>query len=697
MSLSDKFSIIENHLIQDERVLISKLENYFENYLNSDLKILSPDYINQIIWFSNLNSEELINNIEINIKKYLIQRRNNIRSFIKKQNFELNNLNKFIKIFISKLEYLNMIIKTSDDKIIKNGIYELSNLIISDSLILIFIEEQIICLDQSINSEIEKFIDLTKSLNKYDNFETYNKVIQTISNIFKKQILLFEDPPLPENLKRINKLIDILNYCKNIIDYFKFMNDDINKLTYTIHQSILENLINILKYNNIDEIQYIIINIWPDFTKIIINYSFDGKDDLIKNIATEIIGLIERTIRTENQNSNIFKLISIINNMELLITNSTIKTVINQKLSLGLSSDKFIDDVHININKLINEGKEKDVLKILNIISTIKDKDIFIGKYYQNLIKRLLEKFSLIKSKNFEILKDEFKEHIIIEKNIANYLKIKFGDKSVYKINKVIFDTEFSFDDNLNFNNISIDNFSNVMSVITTSYLNWDINQNEGIVNNNMIDEIKETILGKHLKYYQTYYNLRYSNKRIINWYPHFGEVKISYLNKDFIMLPIQFMILEMFSNVNRQNIKSIMNASFLKNYSSKFIHDLIGSLILSELFKLNNDDLILKSSIDSDIKFNLIDIFFTNSDYSVVWEQKRKDELIHSREEIINTNINHFLKKKSLNKKELFEIVKNNIDIFELNNDLYNKCLEYLIKYDYIKENNDLYEKIIY
>ena len=145
MTLNDKFRIIENHINKDDKKqLYDRVENYFENYLNSDIKILIPDYINQIIWFEGINLENFTINIDSHIKNYLISRRNNMRSFIKKDNFDLNSLNKFIKNFISKLEYLNSIIKSSENKVIKEGIKQLTNLIISDSFILIFIEEEII-------------------------------------------------------------------------------------------------------------------------------------------------------------------------------------------------------------------------------------------------------------------------------------------------------------------------------------------------------------------------------------------------------------------------------------------------------------------------------------------------------------------------------------------------------------------------
>ena len=50
MSLIDKFRIIEDHIgLKETKYLEDKVENYFENLINLDFKLLSSDYINQII------------------------------------------------------------------------------------------------------------------------------------------------------------------------------------------------------------------------------------------------------------------------------------------------------------------------------------------------------------------------------------------------------------------------------------------------------------------------------------------------------------------------------------------------------------------------------------------------------------------------------------------------------------------------
>lgn len=686
MSLNDKFGIIENHIQKDDKKkLHDRVENYFENYLNSDIRILIPDYVNQIIWFVGINLENFTVNIDYHIKNYLISRRNNMRSLIKKDNFDISGLNKFIKNFISKLEYLNSIIKSSEDKIVIEGLKQLTNLIISDSFILRFIEEQIITFNTSVQFDVEYLLSLTKGLSKYDNLETYQQMLKIMSNIFKKQAISIKELPLPENIKRIQKLNETLVFINTIKKYFNFIKDDIKSLTSPICFLIIEYLNEIIKNNSLSEIEYVFEKTWCEINKIIIFNNNMEKDENVKNISNEIIDLVNKTL-ISNDISKTFQLINILKFTDGLIGNQTNKEVINQKIANTLSSEELQESIHNNINDLIIQCKEKDTLKLLNFVINVKDKDIFVSKYYEFLIKRLMINFSNIYS--------NFIEYLQVEKKIFEYLKNKLGDKLVYKINKVITDTEFSYEDNINFNKLSIKDFKNLMTVITTSYNNWDVNQNEGIITSSIVDSIKDSVIGKHMKIYEKFYELRYENKRVINWFPHFGEVNISYLDCDIKMLPIQFMVLEMFNVKDSLNLDEVSNATFFTNYTTKFRNDIIGSLVSGGLLKVNHDQLELITT--KNFKNDLIEIFFTHSDYAAVWEQNRNDELAHTRQEITNTNINHILKQHTRSKQELYDLVKQSIKVFELDQATFDKSVDYMVSMDYIKF-NDHYVKILY
>ena len=107
------------------------------------------------------------------------------------------------------------------------------------------------------------------------------------------------------------------------------------------------------------------------------------------------------------------------------------------------------------------------------------------------------------------------------------------------------------------------------------------------------------------------------------------------------------------------------------------------------------NDQTIILSKSNS-IKNDLIEIFLNTSEYPNIWEKQKEIELAHSRNEIINTVINHILKTCSKSKSELYCIVKKKITLFKLDENLFDKSLKYLIEMDYVilNENNE-YKKI--
>lgn len=693
MALYDKFRIIENHLdnLQDKKKVLITIDNFFDNLINSDICVFHPDFINQITWFDEINIDTIIINIETNIKNNLIRKRNIMRTFIKKENFNFSSLNNFLKNFIMKLEYINTFIKFHDNQVIKNGIKQLTNLIISDSLILIFIEEQVILLNKNLQSEIEAFINLTKALGNYDANEIYIKILKIIGNIFSKHLINIEEYPLPEDIKCMQKISDNINYCKNVKKYFEFIKEDFKIFGLPLIHIISENLINIIQSNTIDQIEFTFDNIWPDLTEFVLELEFEEKYEIILNISNKIIYLIDKVIK-ESDVKNVLKIINILKYIDKIITKQDCKDIISQKIIQFLNSEELLDQIHITIDSLIYKNKYCEILKLLKFVSNIKSKDIFINKYYQFLIKRLMNSF---------IGLDNFKSYIMCEKKILDFLRVRFGDKLCYKINKVINDTELSYNDNLEFKKIvcNNDNFDNKMVVITTSHTNWDINQTEGIVTNSIIDTIKDTQLGKYLKDYSSYYEIKYSYKRIINWFPHFGEISITYENHNFIMLPIQFMVIEMFNNINHRLINQIKTAQFFSNYTEKFRSDIINSLVVSGLFVIKNDTMILLSS--GNFKSNLIEIFFTNSDYATIWDEQRKIELVHTREEITNSVINTILKNNKSNAMsfdELFNLSKEDIKVFELDHSVFNNSLKYMCKQEYIShEESGKYIKLLY
>jgi hypothetical protein len=569
---------------------------------------------------------------------------------------------------------------------------QLTNIIISDSIIMLFIEEQVILLDKNLKSDIEILFSLTKNLGKYDNYEIFNKLLKTVGNFYKKHLVNMEDYPLPENIKKIQKFCDNIKYCNIVKTYYNFNGRDFNIFSSPMIQLIIENLIVIIQSNTIDEIEFTFNNIWDDFSNLVLYNKFEDKESNFNMLYDEIVNLINKSLKSNK--FNIFKLFNLLKYIDQLVDNQQLKDIINQKISTAICSNNFTDQIHITIDELICNEKQNDATRLLKFALNIKNKDIFIAKYYQYLTKRIMSKMSNI---NSESAINNFTKYINIEKIIFNFLKITVGNKICYKISKVINDTELSFNDNIEFNKLT-NNMFNKISVITTSFNNWDINQTEGIVTNKITEKLLHTQLGKYLHSFDDYYKIKYCDKKILNWFPHFGEISITYLNQELIMLPIQFMVVEMFNDVNQIKIDSIQNAIFFANYTLKFRNDIIGSLIMSGMFKDDSNVMILLNT--KIINNNFIEIFLNTSDYTSIWENNRNEELVHTREEITSTVINHVLKinSKPLFYDELFTLVKKSIILFELDDLIFTKTIERMINQDYIKKiNNSSYEKIFY
>ena len=679
MSLHDKYGIIENHLINlDVQANTSILENYFENYLYSDIKILAPSYIDQSIYFNKINIPDLIVNIQSLIKDSLIQRRNNIRSFIKKERFELSDLIKLLKGFIIKIKYIKNIIGVNS-LILENSILQLNNIIISDSLILIFIEDQVI----SFNKEIKELLLFIKKLSLICNNDIYIKMIKLIGGMYKKQIINTDELPIPQNIRRIQKINNAIKYYHQINNNYLFINKEIVELNFPIFKLILENLIEIIQSNSLAEIDYTINKLWS----YIINIKKYNFDDLMLTISNEIINRCSNSINNIDDLKIIIKFNKYFSELNKSNNkhNIFIAKISNSIINYFNNETKIINFINEFINDSILNNQISDAITAIIISNIINNLDVFINIFYDLLIKRLTNKMNLTND-------TDFKKYIEIEKEIVIQLSNLKRKCNLYKINKVISDTTNSFNENILFNNLSKRLLNKKVSVITTSYNNWNINQTEGIINTKILDQINNTQLGKYLKYYDLFYMEKHDNKRIINWFLHFGEINITYLNQNLLMFPIQFAIVEMFNERDQIPFQEIISSKILINYSDKFKNDIINSIIISGLFIIENDDIILSKA--SDIKNNLIEIFLNTSEYPNIWEQLKERELAHSREEIVNTVINHLIKTCPKEKSELYSLVKKNIKLFKLEEELFNKSLKYLIEMDYIRLNDNKYEK---
>jgi hypothetical protein len=67
------------------------------------------------------------------------------------------------------------------------------------------------------------------------------------------------------------------------------------------------------------------------------------------------------------------------------------------------------------------------------------------------------------------------------------------------------------------------------------------------------------------------------------------------------------------------------------------------------------------------------------------------------SREEILSSNINHYVKVKPISKEDLFEILTENLNVFPLETILYEKVLGIMVDKEYISIKDNMIEKLFY
>jgi hypothetical protein len=280
---------------------------------------------------------------------------------------------------------------------------------------------------------------------------------------------------------------------------------------------------------------------------------------------------------------------------------------------------------------------------------------------------------------------------ISVEQIEFDVIKKYITDKQLYHYTKLIKDFTVSYYNYCN----------NQTKFIVTSNELWNFNYSVGYTNKIVNSKEFTTLICNIISKYNINTNEVQSthNKKLI-LYPHIGYVEIDILNSELIVLPAHMIILEQFENedinINYNELINIAKNS-LTNYSDEYINKLFNSMFYSKIIikdglniKINKDFLNQKNCI------NLINIMHINN-ISIKIKQHIEAVLAHDRINIIQTNINHFIKIRDYNKDELFDTVYNNINVFELTKEQYNSALEYLIKYDYIIIKDNIVQKLVY
>lgn len=696
---NNKFNIIQEPLIEDPPdYYLSHITNYFENYIESEINIICPDYVSVIL---NKQPIKNINTIIINLLTvYLKKIKTTMQTLIKKGDFNINTgINVLITKYINKINYIHTI-----SNLLKYPFYELfHNIIISDQIFILFIENELPILIKENNSKDLNYLLNTLKIININNTDNYSWFIKLISKIIRNDI-----PTITENIimKDSYNIKILINYIIYINNYFSFLSNTdkasniFNKLDYIINplNDILASKINDLvkEDNNFNEFYYLVKN------SLIKKHGLLKFTDVIKksiknNIAIKITKYCNSL--TSKDTTEIYKIIELI----ILLTENSL---VEPRLYLLLNNDIIYDNLIPFINDNIDNTIVLHIVNILNFTNS----DIFIKNYHTSLIKRLLSN----------------KINLKHESILATLLLKRFTEPSIKKILKCINDYESSthllskilptistmkntsisiinqsvsiknhsvsiIKQSDYMKNTSIDMRNTSISMITTSYDAWNINFNNGYCD--FINCTHPNIgLFNFIDQYNIYYNKITFNKKKLLWLLHFGEIIIEYNKYQIKLLPIQLSILELFNCKEEYDIIEIKKNIIFKNYQSDYLDNIIKSLEISGILKNTNNKLYLSEDV---YNTDLINIYYNCINNNI---QDTVDyELAYSRRDIICSLINHELKINDKTKDQLFDVINKNINIFTLDDALLTDALDYMLKQDYIIIEVDVYKKIYY
>lgn len=670
--LIDKFNIIENNSKDlSHNDILSIIENYIFDILNEPLFDISikTDNIKNIILFNQDIQYNII--IETNIQKYINNTRKDITNKLSSETYNLDDLNNNIISYQNIINNLQQIFNIKEETIYFSYKCFYEN-IISEPLLVNLLQKTIPIINRN-NSVVFKIIDFLVVLRSYNITDSgLNWFLHLVSMSFK----IYE-----ENNYNVNKHIPqryntMICLSKTIMRY-----NDIRKIYYKSVKFEYKEIIlsDIRKY--IDDIIYhlsgeLTFNELCLFLKNHSSYYASYREEYGDKINDSQRNLILLMLKKEIDKINNITLLE-----EFIVNFLHIQNVLifipKQYIVEQLSSFFNKNDNIIMLIKIICND-----INYHYILSYTSDKILFMEIYNRLLIQRLL------------YTKD-------IEKEENNYRAIKnhFPKKLLNKTDRILSDMKKSCDVMIKINSKECDLYSHKSYFVTTSYDNWDINQDEG---NIVLSDVNNNSLLYNSIYTYTYNYISDVKNIILLWYPHFGEIIFTFNNMDFKMLPIQYLVLEEIATKSL-SYKDYINLPFLKNYNMKFRDNIIKSLCYGRIIShsnlhsnLHSNDL-FTLSYDTNIKTDYINIFFTTTDYMDIWEQKRNNEIVMRKEDIISSLINHFVKKQSMTSDNLYNTISENMKLFIIMKEMYHKVVEDMIKKDYIKYENELLVKLIY
>ena len=387
--MKDKFNIITNYVnnnTTDELSIIDELsliDNFFENLMHSNERIIHSDLILQILWFrKEIDSSEIILR---HLENYLKEKKISIRNNIKKGTFEIGTgLNSLIKNYIDKINTCSIFV-SDNQKIMSNGLSQLYYKIITDPSLLSFLKLEISSLDESNVNSIKKLTYIMKKISEVNsNIKSYEWFLFLIASSIRTIIEENNNKsyPVPENYQQIINFRENLALYQKVETVYSYLGNDIHIILNSIINILFGTFIEIMKTCSILEFYYIINNYKKIFQTIFGHNNILIQNKKIKDTFTNQFFIFIERIEKEKklELKYLIKCFQII--CELLSNYGNSYHIINIKISEIFSNQTsqnyLLNDINININMT---KKMNNIHNIIYFCSNIKDKDIFIEKY----------------------------------------------------------------------------------------------------------------------------------------------------------------------------------------------------------------------------------------------------------------------------------------------------------------------------
>ena len=680
MELNDKFGIVIKQNFSNQEF---NPNLYFENLIKNNKKTYLSSFVKNRLESSDDDSVNKI--ISQNLEDHIRMIRKNLRQSLRRSSINGNMIQSIISILndfsykILEIEYYIL------SKSIINEYYNnmLSN-IIGDPLLKEVLKNDVMDLKNLNNTKhlLAKIRNLNEDFYNgwcipfiSSSFDSYSNEIDSLEYPIPREFMAIE---------RLNKKLKFYNKYKS---KFTFLH---NKSIYnSIIQNINNTLFQIPKTSKVKVFIQIIEQNNKSFKTILQNIDNDMKEVFVA-------GYIKNVIEYYLENSSLHDIIRLYLSSQYIVINEIKYMVDFMTLKIFdyiVKSDLFDVFLEIVFDLLSQSNKEiEEIKKVFQIMSRSDDKNLFAKLYHKELIKRLLVE-------NITI------ENIMKEKEILSFIGRKlFGAKNYYQIIKTIEDMEKTIQvkDYISAKIPAIKDWN----MIITSFNTWESNVFDVATNFSKVTTKNENgklfndKLSQMFQAYSELYSVMYSD-RYLNWYLHTGSVDFKYkTNKGYVelkMLPLQGMVLELFSTKDKINLVELFNLESISSYSRADKEKILDIFIDNKIVSLDGYHIILNMNLEP-CKLNIINDFFSVSSLPEKWEDEVKEEIANNKIDVVKTKINHLVKKNPMTIDTLYTECSK-INVFKLDRELFDKAIKYMIEMDYIEldEATSLYSKALF